>query len=97
MIKVTHYDKHGRNIGERTFESVGVLAAYYRNRKHPDLPEQPEDGCWNCLNYDPGRGACTLSWNNGDDKYYNPDLDDKDPDDWCNEHETDPDAEWEGE
>lgn len=97
MITVTHYDKHGNKIAERTFESVDALAAYYRSRKNPDLPESPEDGCWNCLHYDPGRGACTLSWNNGDDKYYRPDLDDKEPDDYCGEHETDPDAEWEDE
>ena len=94
MITVKIHDDHGNLIGERKFKDAAEIAAFYRNGK--DMSE-PEDGCWNCLNYDPGRGACTLSWNNGDDKYYRPDLDDKDPDDYCNEHETDPDAVWEDE
>ena len=97
MIEIKHYDKHGNVICKRQFKDAAAVSRFYGNRKHPDLPEPPEDGCWNCMKYDPGRGACTLSWNNGDDKYYRPELDDKDPDDWCNEHETDPDAEWEDE
>lgn len=56
--------------------------------------EYPEDGCWNCLNYDPSKGACTVRWNNLDESYYNPDLDDKKPDDYCSEHETDDQAVW---
>ena len=54
--------------------------------------EKPADGCWNCWNYDPSRGACTIRWNNLDESYYNPDLDDKEPDDHCEHHDTDPDA-----
>ena len=54
--------------------------------------EKPADGCWNCLIHDPGCGACTLRWNNLDESYYNPDLDDRKPTDWCEYHETDQDA-----
>jgi len=42
---------------------------------------KPDNGCWNCINYDGSR--CTAHWNNADPDYYNPDTDDKDPDDWC--------------
>lgn len=58
----------------------------------PFTEEKPDDGCWNCMNYDPSRGACTIRWNNLDDSYYNPDLDDREPDDYCIDHDTDPDA-----
>ena len=57
--------------------------------------DPPENGCWNCLNYDYIKEACTLNWNNGDESYYNPDTDDRDPDDCCPQHEKDEDAEWE--
>ena len=53
------------------------------------------DGCWNCVNYDPGRAACTIRWNNLDESYYNPDLDDRKPDEYCVDHVTDKEAVWE--
>ena len=52
------------------------------------------DGCWNCLKYDPGKEACTIWWNNAEEEYYNPATDDREPEDYCEEHETDPDAVW---
>ena len=62
-----------------------------------DEPEEPFNGCWNCRNYDWTREACTIRWNNLDESYYNPDLDDRDFTDYCDEHDLDPDvdpAEW---
>ena len=49
-------------------------------------PPLPEKGCWNCLEYNPSYGACTLRWNNLDESYYNPDLDDREPSDSCEEN-----------
>lgn len=54
----------------------------------------PDNGCWNCLNYDPSLGACTVNWNNGDDTYYNPDTDDRKPDDFCDTWDEDKGADW---
>ena len=51
-----------------------------------------ENGCWNCRNFDWTREACTKNWNNLDDCYYNPDIDDHDPTDWCEDHDLDPDV-----
>lgn len=51
-----------------------------------------DNGCWNCLNYDPGREACTLRWNNLDDIYYNPDLDERKLTDICDDWDHDEDA-----
>ena len=50
------------------------------------------NGCWNCRNYDWTREACTTNWNNMDESYYNPDIDDHDPTDWCEYHDLDPDV-----
>ena len=57
--------------------------------------EKPENGCWNCMDYCPGRYACTLNWNNLDESYYNPDTDDHDPDYICENWNLDPEAVWE--
>ena len=59
-----------------------------------DIPfcDQPENGCWNCMNFDWNHEACTMNWNNLDESYYNPDIDDRKLTDYCEYHETDPDA-----
>ena len=57
--------------------------------------DPPRDGCWNCMIFDWNHEACTLNWNNMDESYYNPDADDRNYEDWCEYHETDPDAKWE--
>lgn len=57
--------------------------------------EEPDDGCWNCMNFDWNHEACTVNWNNMDESYYNPDIDDRELTDYCEYHETDPDADWE--
>ena len=94
MIDVKHYDGKGKLICTRSFKSVSELTAFYRNKKNPDLPERPSDGCWNCMNYDPSKDVCTKRWNNLDPCYYNPDLDDKDPFDYCDDHVLDEDADY---
>lgn len=83
-------DKNGHN--PTIYTSISEMKA-----AEEPLPftDPPENGCWNCLNYDYRYEACTLNWNNMDESYYNPDTDDRDPDDCCSEHETDPDAVWE--
>ena len=55
------------------------------------LDDKPADGCWNCFNFDWKHEACTLRWNNLDESYYNPDLDDRELTDCCEYHDTDPD------
>ena len=60
-----------------------------------DPPEKPADGCWNCMNFDWNREACTTRWNNMDDDYYNPDIDDRKPTDCCDDWELNEEAEWE--
>jgi hypothetical protein len=54
--------------------------------------DRPEDGCWNCLNFEWNHEACTVNWNNMDESYYNPHVDDRELTDYCEYHETDPDA-----
>ena len=56
--------------------------------------DPPADGCWNCMNFDWRHEACTVNWNNLDESYYNPDCDDRELTDYCEDHETDPDADW---
>lgn len=85
-------DEHGHN--PTVYTSLAEANAWESGEPIP-FDDPPEDGCWNCLNYDYRKEACTLTWNNMDESYYNPDTDDKDPDDWCPEHDTDKDAVWE--
>ena len=54
-----------------------------------------KSGCWNCLNYHPGKGACTINWNNLDESLYNPVTDNRQPGEYCKEHAADPFAVWE--
>ncbi|MBP5728354.1 MAG: hypothetical protein J6Y48_14890 [Clostridia bacterium] len=57
--------------------------------------DPPENGCWNCMNFDWKHEACTTRWNNMDEDYYNPDIDDRKPEDCCEDWELNPDSEWE--
>ena len=57
----------------------------------PEKPEIP-NGCWNCMNFDWNHEACTVNWNNLDESYYNPDINDRKLTDICENHEIDPDA-----
>ena len=55
--------------------------------------DEPDNGCWNCTEYDGDR--CHKDWNNNDDCYYVPDRDDKDPMDCCDCYEKDESIKWE--
>lgn len=57
-----------------------------------DPPTTPADGCWNCRNFDWKHEACTINWNNMDEDYYNPDIDDREVTDYCEDHDLDPDV-----
>ena len=57
--------------------------------------EPPEDGCWNCLNFDYKHEACTIRWNNMDEDYYNPEIDDRELTDYCDDFDKDESVEWE--
>lgn len=60
-----------------------------------DPPEEHPDGCWNCMDFDWNKEACTLNWNNMDESYYNPAADDRNPLDHCDDWSLNEDAEWE--
>ena len=47
-------------------------------------------GCWCCFNYDGDH--CTKNWNNLDPSYYVPCLDDKKPDEICDDFNFDEEA-----
>ena len=61
----------------------------------PKAPVGTPSGCWNCRSYDYKHEACTINWNNMDESYYNPYIDDRKPDDHCEYWELNPDAKWE--
>lgn len=63
-----------------------------RDEEKAEPKEKIPDGCWNCLNFDWTREACSANWNNMDESYYNPDTDDRKLDDWCEYHDPDKDA-----
>ena len=96
MIKVKIFNSKGKLVSEKEFESASALAAYYRSKEYPYAPDRPSDGCWNCMLYDPSKGACTKEWNNGNERHYLPERDNKEPDDYCDDHDYDPEAEWIG-
>ena len=54
---------------------------------------KPENGCWNCLEYDGNH--CMKEWNNADPDYYVDWRDEKKPDDYCDDWDHDEDAVWE--
>ena len=54
--------------------------------------DKPENGCWNCFEYDGDR--CHKCWNNNEEDYYLPDRDDKKPDEICDDWDGDPCANW---
>jgi hypothetical protein len=53
------------------------MIQHYKNLKDPDEPEKPDNGCWNCMNFDWKHRVCTQNWNNMD---------------YCEAWEEDPDA-----
>lgn len=91
-------DEDNAPMNEETFDRDGhnptvYLDAYEArmSEKHGE-PEKPDNGCWNCMNFDWKHEACTLNWNNLDESYYNQDADDRKLTDSCDDWEEDPDA-----
>lgn len=90
-------DEDNQPMNDFDFHNPTVYTSEYEARMwdkygYPEPKEKPDNGCWNCTNFDWKYGACTLRWNNLDESYYNPDIDDRDLMDYCDDHETDPDA-----
>ncbi len=91
-ITVQRLDKDGKIVTVEQYKTMADMIRHYRNLKDPDEPEKPDNGCWNCMNFDWKHEACTVNWNNLDESYYNPDCDDRELTDYCNDWEEDPDA-----
>ena len=76
-------DMHGHN--PTIYHTCSEMRASEKGLPFTD-PE-PDNGCWNCKEYDGDR--CHKDWNNNDECYYVPDRDDKEPEDWCEYHDKD--------
>lgn len=86
-----------RNVSSYSNCRVYAILEFEENCKDPYFnyssgcanPIEPEPCCGFCTEYDGSR--CMKRWNNLDECYYNPDLDDKEPEDWCEDYK------WNGE
>ena len=83
------FDRDGHNP---TVYHSAYEARMYDKYGEPEPQEKPADGCWNCMNFDWNHEACTVNWNNMDESYYNPDVDDRKLTDYCEYHDEDPDV-----
>ena len=102
MSQYIYNDEDNAPMDEQNFDRDGHNPTVYTSyaemkaeEKALPFDDPPENGCWNCMNFNVFHEACTLRWNNLDESYYNPDIDDRDPMDRCDEWEKDPDAVWE--
>ena len=84
---MSNFERHNPTVYADEYE-----ARMFDKYGYPDHDE-PDNGCWNCIQYDGNR--CMKEWNNLDPCYYVPGRDDKEPEDCCEDHETDHDAVWE--
>ena len=90
MYRSLMEDEDGHN--PTVYTSHAEMKAVEAVLPFTDPPESPKDGCWNCFNFDWKREACTAGWNNMDESYYNPDVDDRKLTDFCDAWEEDKDA-----
>ena len=51
IIYSQRFNSKGELVTFEKFYSFAEMARYYRNRKDPDAPEEPANGCWNCRNH----------------------------------------------
>jgi len=93
VVNESNFDRNGHN--PTVYQSAYEARMYDKYGEPVPFNDPPEDGCWNCLNFDYNHEACTVNWNNLDESYYNPDTDDRNPTDYCKDHEKDEDAVWE--
>lgn len=82
-------DRCGHN--PTVYADRATMKAWEHGEPEPKA-QKPEDGCWNCMNFDWKHEACTVNWNNMDESYYNPDIDDRKLTDYCEYHDPDPDV-----
>lgn len=93
-------DEDNNPMNDDAFDRDGHNPTVYQNAyearmydKHSEpAQKKPDNGCWNCINFDWKHEACTIRWNNLDESYYNPDTDNRQLTDWCGDWEEDPDA-----
>ena len=85
-------DINGHN--PTVYTSYAEARAYDKGEEIP-FNDPPKDGCWNCLHFNWKHEACTTRWNNMDESYYNPDIDDRQLTDCCDDWDEDKDAVWE--
>ena len=78
-------DEHGHN--PTIYHTRAEMKADEQGLPFDD--PRPDDGCWNCFNFDWKREACTAGWNNLDESYYNPDTDKRELTDYCENHDRD--------
>ena len=79
------WDETDRIMKYTTYTSRAEMEAHDKGIPFDD-PE-PDNGCWNCIEFDGDR--CHKEWNNNDEDYYDPDRDDKQPTDHCSDWERD--------
>ena len=105
MFRGVYNDEDNAPLLDSVMEDVLIELACRNGRymppsKAPKAKEEPlpftdpPNGCWNCMNYDWRHEACTTNWNNMDESYYVPEIDDRKPDDVCEYWELNEDAEW---
>ena len=92
VITDMRVNRNGEWVTVAQYDSISDAVKAYRNRKDPDEPEKPANGCWNCRNFDWKHEACTINWNNMDESYYRPECDDRDPTDYCDDFDLDPEV-----
>lgn len=80
------FDTHNPTV----YNSLAEARAWEHGEPEPE--QKPDNGCWNCMNFDWKHEACTLNWNNLDESYYNRDCDNRELTDHCDDWEEDPDA-----
>lgn len=90
-------DEDNEPMNDFDFHNPTVYLSEHEARMHdkygePEPLGKPDNGCWNCVNFDWKHEACTVNWNNMDESYYNPDADDRELTDHCDDWEEDPDA-----
>jgi len=78
------YDQFVKDLDEHEFASKHDEYYAYCHSGNVPVPR-----CAHCSHFDPGKGACTVEWNNLDESYYIPERDDRDGYDLCGQYDWD--------
>jgi hypothetical protein len=103
-MKYVYNDEDNVPMDDRMFDpidqdghnpTVYLSHAEMKAEEKGEIPfsEPPKDGCWNCREYT--GDYCMKYWNNADEDYKDVDRDSKEPTDWCEDFDRDPDIAWE--